>query len=224
MQAGARPARGGLEATLAPVRQRLRWLARDGAPTGAAARAEDPRDEDARLLALVAAGDDGEALVGLYRRYETPLYRLGLRLLGDEGMAEELVQDTFVRLWRDAARFDPARGSARTWVFVVAYGAAGDLRRRAGARPLETRPADEVEARVPAAGDGIEAVLVSMAVGEALDALSEAHGTVLRMYFEQDLSQPQIADRLGIPLGTVKTRTHHALRVLRRELEERAVL
>jgi RNA polymerase sigma-70 factor (ECF subfamily) len=197
----------------------LRQLARTGAPEGAAAQ-----DDDARLLAAVAGGDGGEALVGLYRRYETPLYRLGLRLLKDEGMAEELVQDTFVRLWRDAARFDPARGSVRTYVFVVAYGAAADLRRRAASRPLEVTPADEVEARAPAAGDGLDQVLLGMAVGDALDTLSADHNAVLRMYFEEDLSQPQIADRLGIPLGTVKTRTHHALRALRRELEERAVI
>ncbi len=191
---------------------------RNGAPETAAP------DEDARLLAAVAGGDDGEALVDLYRRYGTPLYRLGLRLLKDEGMAEELVQDTFVRLWRDAARFDPARGSARTYVFVIAYGAAADLRRRTASRPLDVRPADEVEARAPAAGDGLDQVLLGMAVGDALDALSANHGAVLRMHFEDDLSQPQIADRLGIPLGTVKTRTYHALRALRRELEERSVI
>jgi RNA polymerase sigma-70 factor, ECF subfamily len=219
MQAGARPPGGRREGTLAPVRQRLRKVVGDGAPEGAAAQ-----DEDARLLARVAGGDDGDALVDLYRRYETPLYRLGLRLLRDEGMAEELVQDTFVRLWRDAARFDPARGSARTYVFVVAYGAAADLRRRAASRPLDVRPAGEVEARAPADGDGLDQVLLGMAVGDALDTLSAAHNSVLRMYFEEDLSQPQIADRLGIPLGTVKTRTHHALRALRRELEERAIL
>jgi RNA polymerase sigma-70 factor, ECF subfamily len=194
-------------------------LTRNGAPEGGAAG-----DEDARLLAQVAAGDDGQALIDLYRRYETPLYRLGVRLLGDEGMAEELVQDTFVRLWRSAPRFDPGRGSVRTFVFVIAYAAASDLRRRAASRPLEVAP--EVEGAAAAAGapDGVDQLLLGIAVGEALDSLSESHGSVLRMYFEEDLSQPQIADRLGIPLGTVKTRTHHALRALRRELQERAVI
>ena len=107
----------------------MRRLARDGAPERAA-----PQEEDARLLAAVAAGDDGDALVDLYRRYETPLYRLGLRLLKDEGMAEELVQDTFVRLWRSAPRFDPGRGSVRTFTFVIAYSVASDLRRRVASR------------------------------------------------------------------------------------------
>ncbi|HEX2502465.1 MAG TPA: sigma-70 family RNA polymerase sigma factor [Miltoncostaeaceae bacterium] len=217
MQGGGRPPKGeGGE--LASVRHRRRRLARDGRPGGGADA------EDARLLARVADGDDGEALVDLYRRYETPLYRLGLRLLKDEGMAEELVQDTFVRLWRTAARFDPARGSARTYLFVIAYGAVGDLRRRSASRPLDVTPDDQVEARAPAAADGIDQILLGMAVGDALDTLSPDHNAVLRMYFEEDLSQPQIADRLGIPLGTVKTRTHHALRALRRELEERAVI
>jgi RNA polymerase sigma-70 factor (ECF subfamily) len=217
LQEGRRPPKGeGGE--LASVRHRRRRLARDGRPGGGADA------EDARLLARVADGDDGEALVDLYRRYETPLYRLGLRLLKDEGMAEELVQDTFVRLWRTAARFDPARGSARTYRFVIAYGAAGDLRRRSASRPLDVTPGDQVEARAPAAADGLDEILLGMAVGDALDTLSPDHNAVLRMYFEEDLSQPQIADRLGIPLGTVKTRTHHALRALRRELEERAVI
>ena len=70
----------------------------------------------------------------------------------------------------------------------------------------------------------MDQLLLGIAVGEALDSLSAIHGSVLRLYFEEDLTQPQIADRLGIPLGTVKTRTHHALRALRRELQERAVV
>ena len=72
--------------------------------------------------------------------------------------------------------------------------------------------------------DPFERVVLGLAVGEALQALSDKHHTVLRMYFEDDLSQPQIADRLGVPLGTVKTRTFHALRALRAELQERAVI
>jgi RNA polymerase sigma-70 factor, ECF subfamily len=208
-------ARGG---QLATVRHRRRRLARDARPDGGAG------DEDARLLARVAAGDEGEALVDLYRRYQTPLYRLGLRLLRDEGMAEELVQDTFVRLWRSAPRFDPGRGSVRAFTFAIAYAAASDLRRRAASRPLDVTPAGEVEQAAQAAPETLDQVLLGMAVGDALDRLSEKHAAVLRMYFEEDLSQPQIADRLGIPLGTVKTRTHHALRALRGELRERAVI
>ena len=107
---------------------------------------------------------------------------------------------------------------------MIAYGAAGDLRRRSASRPLDVTPGDQVEARAPAAPGGLDEILLGMAVGDALDTLSPDHNAVLRMYFEEDLSQPQIADRLGIPLGTVKTRTHHALRALRRELEERAVI
>ncbi len=196
-------------------------FSRNGAPQDGAAG-----DEEARLLARVAAGDDGEALVNLYRRYETPLYRLGLRLLRDEGMAEELVQDTFVRLWRSAPRFDPGRGSVRTFVFVIAHAAASDLRRRAASRPLDLGRTGEVEEpqATAEAVDAVDQLLLGIAVGEALDSLSAIHGSVLRLYFEEDLTQPQIADRLGIPLGTVKTRTHHALRALRRELQERAVV
>jgi RNA polymerase sigma-70 factor (ECF subfamily) len=147
-----------------------------------------------------------------------------VRLLKDEGMAEELVQDTFVRLWRSAPRFDPGRGSGRAFTFAIAYTAAADLRRRAAARPLDVAPDGEVDRGDAAAPETLDQVLLGMDVGDALDSLSEKHSAVLRLYFGDDLSQPQIADRLGIPLGTVKTRTHHALRALRRELEERALI
>jgi RNA polymerase sigma-70 factor (ECF subfamily) len=69
------------------------------------------RAEEAALMARVAAGDSGEPMVALYQRYGSPLYGLGLRLLGDRGMAEEMVQETFVRLWRSAGRFDAEKGS-----------------------------------------------------------------------------------------------------------------
>jgi RNA polymerase sigma-70 factor, ECF subfamily len=95
--------------------------------------------EETLLLGRVAAGDHGRPLVQLYDLYSARLYGLGLRLLGDRGMAEELVQETFLRLWRSAARFDPERGSVRTFVFTIARRVAVDLIRRPASRPLATR-------------------------------------------------------------------------------------
>jgi RNA polymerase sigma-70 factor, ECF subfamily len=79
---------------------------------------------EAALVARLAAGDRGEPLATLYERYGGRVYGLGLQLLGDRGMAEELVQETFVRLWRASERFDPARASVRTFVFTLARRAA----------------------------------------------------------------------------------------------------
>ena len=86
---------------------------------------DDPlADEEAGLVARVAAGDTGAPMTELYRRYAGRLYRYGLQALGDGGLAEEMVQESFVRLWRTAGRFDPARGSVAAYV-VAAAGAAG---------------------------------------------------------------------------------------------------
>ncbi len=97
---------------------------------------ETDRSED-EWLRRVAAGDSGDALVALYRTYSPRIHRLGLRTLRDAGHAEELVQETFVRLWQSAHRFDPARGSARAFTFTIAQRAAIDILRRASVRPKD---------------------------------------------------------------------------------------
>jgi RNA polymerase sigma-70 factor (ECF subfamily) len=171
---------------------------------------------DAELLLLVADGDHGASLRRLYRRYERRLYGFGLRLLGDSGLAEELVQETWVRLWQSAGRFDPDRGTVRAFLFTIARRVAVDLWRRPSTRSLGTEYED-VDA-VEAAADQ---VLLSVTVRDAMDALSPAHREVLELVYDEDLKLADIADRLDVPLGTVKTRAHHALRGLKRALEER---
>jgi RNA polymerase sigma-70 factor, ECF subfamily len=172
--------------------------------------------EEARLLALVAAGDRDAPLVELYGRYARRVYGLGLRLLGDQGLAEDLVQETFLRLWRSASRFDPGRATVRTFLFTIARRAAVDLWRRRDkveAAGHDTEPLVDDEA--------FEALLVSLDVREALDELSAKHREVLELHYRGDLTQQQISERLDVPLGTVKTRTYHGLRALKRKLEER---
>jgi len=90
---------------------------------------------EAALVARIAEGDNDEALRALYRRYGRPVYGLGMRMLNDRGLAEELVQDTFVRLWRSSPRFDPGQSSVRTFVFTLAR------RRGHGQDPQLLRPA-----------------------------------------------------------------------------------
>jgi RNA polymerase sigma-70 factor (ECF subfamily) len=171
---------------------------------------------DADLLQAVAAGDRGQPMRELYGRYATRIYGLGVQLLGDRGLAEELVQETFVRLWRSAPRFDPDRGSPPTFIYAIARRLAIDLWRRPSSRPLAV---DEV----PPDDDQIDRVLVRLDVRDALDSLSAAHREVLELSYNEHLKQTEIAERLGIPLGTVKTRCFHALRSLKIALDERGI-
>lgn len=172
---------------------------------------------EAALLARVAAGDRGAPLDELYRRYEGRIYGLGVKLLGDAGLAEELVQETFVRLWRRADRFDPARGTVSAFLYALARRIAIDLWRRPSSRPLASHPHDDA---VP---DAVERILVGLTVRDAMESLSPAHREVLELSYTQDLTQVQIGERLGLPLGTVKTRTYYAMRALKLALEERGM-
>ena len=171
---------------------------------------------DADLLAAVANGDRGDPLRELYRRYASRVYGLGVQLLSERGLAEELVQETFVRVWRNAGRFDPARGSPATFIFTIARRLAIDLWRRPSSRPIEIDPPMPSE-------DHVDRLVVGLGVREALDSLSEPHRQVLELSYRGHLKQGEIAEKLGIPLGTVKTRTYHALRSLRSALEERGI-
>lgn len=189
----------------------------------------DVRDrEEAQLLAQVAAGDRGEPLVALYRSYAGRIHRLGLRTLGDPGQAEDLVQETFVRLWQSAPRFDAERGSVRAFVFTLAQRAAVDQLRRASVRPRLVAAAQDGSVPEPVDPVGgeelVERVAQEFTVREAVQRLSPKHREVVELTFDEDLSDAQIADRLGVPVGTVRSRTYYALRALRLDLEERGLV
>jgi Sigma-70 region 2 len=92
--------------------------------------------EEASLVARIASGDVGAPVAELYRRYGRRLYRFGMKQLGDEGLAEEMVQETFVRLWRTAGRFDAGKASVGTYLYVLARSAAADIYKRPSSRPL----------------------------------------------------------------------------------------
>jgi RNA polymerase sigma-70 factor, ECF subfamily len=172
---------------------------------------------DDELVVAVGHGDRGRPLHELYRRYAGRVYGLGVQLLADRGLAEELVQETFVRLWRNAGRFDPERGRAATFIFTIARRLAIDLWRRPSSRPVLPQPVPEPN------DEQVDRMLVGLEVREAMNALSEAHRQILELSYRQQLKQTEIAERLGVPLGTVKTRSHHALRSLRAQLEQRGI-
>ncbi len=179
--------------------------------------------EEAALVARVAAGESGDPMVELYQRYGARLYGLGLRLLGDRGLAEEMVQETFVRLWRGAGRFDPEKGSVRTYTYTMARRVAVDLKRRPASRAIVSEPGSLEGTADP--GDGeFEQLILGLDVRDALRSLSSKHREILELHFDEDLTQPQVADRLGIPVGTVKTRTYYGLKALKLELEERGII
>ena len=173
--------------------------------------------EDSDLVAQVAAGDIGAPMAELYRRYSGRIYRFGLNLLGDAGLADELVQECFVRLWRTAGRFDLSRGTVAAYMFVMGRSIAADLRKRPSSRPLMLVD----EAQIPAQPDSVDQILETLMMRDALDSLSAAHREVLILVHAEGLTQSQIAERLGLPLGTVKTRMYHGLRALRAALGER---
>jgi len=202
-------------------------------PAPAGAGNVDPVTVSSELPVLpgVASGDE-QAVTELWARYAARIRSLGLNLSAfDASFADDLVQETFARLWRSAGRFDAGLGSEPTFVFTVARRTAVDLwrrdRRTADQRPLETDDRPPIDRSMAAAvrdEDGIDTVLTGWVVSDALGSLSDAQREVIDLAYYQQLSQSEIADRLGIPLGTVKTRTFAALKVLRASLAERGVL
>ncbi len=173
--------------------------------------------EEANLVAQIAAGDVGSPVAELYRRYGKRLYRFGVQKLGNQGLAEEMVQECFVRLWRTAGKFDAGKASVGTYLYVLARSVAADIRKRPSSRPL--LPVEDVD--VPPQPDSVDQILDSMIIREAFETLGPAHAEVIRLAQDEGLTQSQIAERLSLPLGTVKTRTFHGMRALRTALTER---
>lgn len=175
--------------------------------------------EEAALVARIAEGDVGAPVAELYQRYGRRLYRFGLQHLRNEGLAEEMVQETFVRLWRTAERFDADKASVSTYLYMLARSAAADLHKRPSSRPLIS-DTDSQELTIP---DSVDQILDSLIVREAIESLPAGQAEVIRLTQEEDLTQSQIAERLNLPVGTVKTRAFHGMRALRAALTERGV-
>jgi RNA polymerase sigma-70 factor (ECF subfamily) len=179
--------------TTAPLREQT---AEPGAPAS-----------DAELL--VAVGDrDAAAFETLYARYARAVFGFSLRRLGDRDRAEEAVQETFTSVWRSARTFRPERGSGSAWLFAVARNAVVDrLRERRDEVPdVPDSPSGDAG---PA--ERAETGWLAWRVHRALEELPETERAVLELAYWGDMSQSQVADFLGIPLGTVKTRTRSGL-------------
>jgi RNA polymerase sigma-70 factor, ECF subfamily len=172
------------------------------------------RVEDEVLVKRVASGDE-RALAGIYDRYAGVIYGTGLRYLGDRETAEELVQDVFTSVWKNATGFDPARASFATWVYRITRNRATDLirRRRARVRTVEDEPLFE-----PGETDPSDDLSRNFDVAAALSRLTPVHREVLVLAYFRGFSQREISDRTATPLGTVKSRTTAALRALRKSM------
>ena len=164
----------------------------------------------------------GDELRELYRRYAGELFGFAASALGDREQAEEVVQDVFAQLWRHAGEYDHRRASVRTWLYAIARNRIVDAHRRAAARPKRAEDEDSLDnaAEIDAALD--QAVL-RWQITAALARLSPAHREVIRLAHYGGLTMREIAERTGIPLGTVKSRTSYALRSLRLILDEMEV-
>src|ERR1044072_1603933 len=171
---------------------------------------------DGELIVLSADGDRG-AFEVLYRRYARPVFGLALRRLGDRGRAEDAVQETFASIWRAARSYKPERGPGAPWLYAVARNAITDRGRARTETPAEVPDQPSGEAG-PA--DQAEAGWTSWRIHRALEELNDNERSVIELAYWSGLSQSEIAEFLGIPLGTVKTRTRAALARLATLLEE----
>ena len=176
----------------------------------------DERDADQRLMRSFAARDVGAAEV-LYQRFAGRIYGLGLVMLGNEAAAQDLVQDTFVKLWRNADRYDRSRGKLETWVLLIARSLAIDAIRR---RVLEVRTLESAD-RPTEVDQGLgpdeRAVTVDLTdrARRAMSSLPAEQRAALELAYLGGKTSAEISDLEGIPVGTAKTRIRAALLRLR---------
>jgi len=149
-----------------------------------------------------------------YAAHAGELYGFAVRSLGDSGLAEEAVQETFLRAWRAGKRFDPQIGSLRTWLFAILRNVVIDLGRARAARPGIANEAAEPSV------EPFEETLLAWQVEEAMRRIGDQHRRILVETYYRGRPYAEVAAELGIPVGTVKSRVYYALRALRIALEE----
>ena len=149
-----------------------------------------------------------------YSAHAGELYGFARRSLGDAGLAEEAVQETFLRAWRAGERFDPELGSLRTWLFAILRNVVIDLSRARAVRP------GVAESGVEPSVEPLEEALLAWQVEEALRRIGEQHRKVLIETYYRGRPYGEVAAELGVPEGTVKSRVYYGLRALKMALEE----
>ena len=173
---------------------------------------------DEAVLDLLAHANEG-ALAELYDRYGRAAYSLSLRVLRDRALAEDAVQEGFLSAWRSAAAFDPARAKPSTWLLTLVHRRAVDLVRREERRRADPLPEEET-AQEGTAEDEVSLREQRAIVQEALGKLPPDQRAALELAYYGGYTQSELAERLGVPLGTVKSRMFAGLRRLRELLAE----
>lgn len=149
-----------------------------------------------------------------YAAHAGEMYGFAVRSLGDAGLAEEAVQETFLRAWRAGERFDPQIGSMRTWLFAILRNVVIDLGRSRAARPTVA------EGGIEPSVEPLDEALLAWQLEEAMRRIGEQHRRVLVETYYRGRPYGEVAAELGVPEGTVKSRVYYGLRALRIALEE----
>jgi RNA polymerase sigma-70 factor (ECF subfamily) len=179
---------------------------------------------DQSAVAVAGLGDE-DAVHAAYVAHGGELYRFVLRGLGDCGAAQDVVQETFLRAWRAADRFDPELASLRVWLFAIARNAMLDHARAAGVRPWQGNLVDPptAEAVSGAVDDPTDRLLRSWVVEEALRRVSEEHRTAIVQTHLLERPYAEVAGELGVPIGTLRSRVFYGLKALRVAMDEMGV-
>lgn len=167
---------------------------------------------DAMLVSAIRSGDE-QAMGQLYERYSPIVYSVALRVLGDSGLAEDVLQEVFMQLWRSPDAFDATRGSLPGWLAVITRNRAIDLLRK---RRPETDIADVIVSVEPDLVAGAESSRALEKIRGALAGMPTPQRSALEMAFFEGLTHSEIAEKIGEPLGTIKTRIRAGLLTLRK--------
>ncbi len=180
------------------------------------------RDSAWRAYVRRIAREDHTGLTALYDESSGIVYGLALRLLGSAADAEEITMDVYVQVWRTAAAYQESRGSVLSWLAMMARSRAIDRLRAGGLRSRSEQPLKDLLPRDPAADFESATVrrLDTLRVGDALRSLPPEQGQALNLAFYSGMSHTEVAEHLGVPLGTIKTRIRLGMMKMRDLLED----
>jgi len=186
-----------------------------------AARAKTEGQTEAVLLQRVAGGDR-DAFAELYRRLQRPLFGYLMKLVRDREMVEDVLNETLMEVWRQAARFE-GRSSVNTWVFSIAHHRAVSRLRKRRETSLDEEQAAAIEDEGPTPDVKAESSDMSRLLARLMEQLSFEHREILHLAYYQEFSVQEIADALDLPPNTVKTRMFYARQRLKVLLQESGV-
>ena len=180
-------------------------------------RSGQGRDSEVDLVALMhaSAAGDRQAFASLYERTSAKMYGICLRLLGNEPDAQEVLQETYIRVWQKAERFDSTKASAITWLAVLARNKAIDRLRQRTAPSQDLDAAWQVEDEGPTAFELVERQQDRSRLADCLQELEERSRLAIKSAFLDGATYPQLAEREGVPLGTIKSWVRRGLQRLR---------